>query len=104
MLKRTLVVVALSLGASFALPEVSEAHRRYRGYRRYGGYRPSFHLGYAPGYYPAFSIGSIGGIGYGLPTRISRSGGKRAGCSCAATRRNQEYTAPFRCSVRFSIR
>lgn len=64
MLERTLVVAALSLGASLALPDVSEAHRRYRGYPRYGG-SPSFHLGYAPGYYPSFSIGSIGSIGYG---------------------------------------
>ena len=62
MLDRTLVVVALTLGASVALPDVSEAHRRYRGYPRYGGYS-SFHLGYAPGYYPSFSIGSIGSIG-----------------------------------------
>ena len=48
---RSLVVAGLVLGASLALPDVSEAHRRYRG-----GY-PSFHLGYAPGYYPSFGIG-----------------------------------------------
>ena len=76
MLDRTLVVVALTLGASLALPDVSEAHRRYRGYPRYGGYR-SFHLGYAPGYYPSFGIGGIGYGHYPFSAGFSLIGGRR---------------------------
>jgi hypothetical protein len=76
MLERTLVVAALSLGATFALPDVSEAHRRYRGYPRYGAY-PSFHLGYTPGYYPSFSIGSVGYGPYPFSVGFSFVGGPK---------------------------
>ncbi len=57
MLDRTWVVAGLVLGASFLLPDASEAYRPrgHRGHSRYG--YPSFHLGYAPGYYPSFGIG-----------------------------------------------
>ena len=76
MLERTLVVAVLSLGASLVLPDVSEAHRRYRGCPRYGGY-PSFHLGYAPGYYPSFSIGRIGYGHYPFSVGFSFVGGPK---------------------------
>jgi hypothetical protein len=59
MLDRTLVVATLVATASIALPDTSEAHRRYGGYRGHRGYYgyPSFHFGYSPGYYPSFGIG-----------------------------------------------
>lgn len=55
MLDRTVVVLAMCLGASFVLPEASEAHRRHGRYRGYG--YPSFRLGYSPGFYPSFGVG-----------------------------------------------
>ena len=62
----------LPLARALPFPMCQEAHRRYRGYPRYGGY-PSFHLGYAPGYYPSFSIGNPSAPGRRVH-RFARSG------------------------------
>ena len=53
MLDRTHMVAALVVAAVAAAPDAAEAHRRYRGHWGY----PSFHFGYAPGFYPSFGIG-----------------------------------------------
>ena len=58
MLDHSRLAIMLTLVAGMALPKTTDGAHRRRHYRGYG--YPSFHLGYAPGYYPSI------GVGYGF--------------------------------------